>query len=73
MDGCFEDVIGEKLGIDPNDIELCVIIKETEGVINYCEDMCPYRACNASYDDGYELPCTVDKCFVKEYAEYLLK
>ena len=42
-------------------------------VINYCEDMCPYRACNASYDDGYELPCTVDRCFVKEYAEYLLR
>ena len=24
IDGCFEDIIGEKLGIDPNDIELCM-------------------------------------------------
>jgi len=41
--------------------------------IKFCEDICPYRKANASYDDGYELPCTENKCFVKEYAEYLLK
>jgi len=41
--------------------------------IKYCEDMCPYSQINASYDDWYELPCTVGKCFVKEYAEYLLQ
>jgi len=42
-------------------------------VINYCEDMCPYRQGNGSYDEDYELPCTVGKCFVKEYAKYLLR
>jgi len=42
-------------------------------VIKYCEDMCPYRLCNASYDDEYELPCMVNKCFVKYYNKYLLK
>jgi len=41
--------------------------------IKFCEDSCPYRLAFASYDDGYELPCKVDKCFVKEYAEYLLR
>lgn len=39
----------------------------------FCEDCCPYRLSHAGYDDDYELPCTVGKCFVVEFKNYLVQ
>lgn len=39
----------------------------------FCEDLCPYKMNHADYDDDYELPCTVAKCFVPEFKRYLTR
>lgn len=37
----------------------------------YCEDLCPYRQVNSILDEWYELPCSVDKCYVQGFITFL--
>jgi|GEM_PF-5772174 len=39
----------------------------------FCEDKCPYKISNSSYEEGYELPCTIGKCYVIEFKRHLVR
>jgi len=43
-----------------------IINKEIKDMGNkFCEDICPYKHIVASYNEEYEPPCSINRCYVE--------
>jgi len=49
-----------------------IINKEIKDMGNkFCEDICPYKHIVASYDEEYEPPCSINRCYVEQFIKFL--